>query len=349
MPFSSYAFRGRRFFRRFAVVFVGFVSVLAVYASVELIRTYTRGAGRPFGWLLNKSPVVGHDDGNAPPAAGSHPTPATLLAGCMRPRMEADPVNGERRKSTLVPLQCGGEESNWISTSNGTFHLNASVKQRHGDILCQYTPILRDGDDFRLTRGQPIKPMSDGAQLTADAFEARCVASDGSVHFGTYSGVAFNPAVAERCRQRASDKNDVTDENDVLDILVFGFDSVSRMTWMRQLPETHRFFVEQLGGVVVKGYNIVGDGTPQALLPMLTGQTETELPEARRGFDGARPVDGHPWLWRRLVKERNYATQWGEDGAHIGTSVTNIYEYICASFDVCTVWNPGKILGTPLV
>ena len=80
-----------------------------------------------------------------------------------------------------------------------------------------------------------------------------------------------------------------------------------------------RYFVEQLGAVVVKGYNIVGDGTPQALLPMLTGRTETELPEARRGFKGARTVDDHPWIWRRLMRERGYATQWGEDGAQIGT------------------------------
>ena len=48
----------------------------------------------------------------------------------------------------------------------------------------------------------------------------------------------------------------------------------------------------------MEGYNIVGDGTPQALLPMLTGHTEAELPEARRGQDYANHVDGHPWIWK---------------------------------------------------
>jgi hypothetical protein len=48
------------------------------------------------------------------------------------------------------------------------------------------------------------------------------------------------------------------------------------------------------------GYNIVGDGTPSALLPILTGQTEQQLPEARRGHDGAETVDRFPWIWKKF-------------------------------------------------
>ena len=51
------------------------------------------------------------------------------------------------------------------------------------------------------------------------------------------------------------------------------------------------------------GYNIVGDGTPAALLPILTGQTEQELPEARRGRDGAETVDRFPWIWKKFKGE----------------------------------------------
>ena len=56
-----------------------------------------------------------------------------------------------------------------------------------------------------------------------------------------------------------------------VNVLMFGFDSVSRMTWMRNLPKSHRYLTQELGGMVLEGYNIVGDGTPQALLPILTG------------------------------------------------------------------------------
>lgn len=32
---------------------------------------------------------------------------------------------------------------------------------------------------------------------------------------------------------------------------------------------------------IIAGYNIVGDGTPQAFIPILTGATEEELPLTR--------------------------------------------------------------------
>ena len=55
------------------------------------------------------------------------------------------------------------------------------------------------------------------------------------------------------------------------------------------------------------GYNIVGDGTPAALLPILTGKTETELPEARRGYSGANTVDGFPWIWKKFRGRLNFS------------------------------------------
>ena len=89
---------------------------------------------------------------------------------------------------------------------------------------------------------------------------------------------------------------------------MFGFDSVSRLTWIRNLPRSYDYLVNQLGATVLEGYNVVGDGTPQALLPILTGKTEKELPEARRGFPNAATVDGHPWIWNEL-RDVGYVTQ----------------------------------------
>lgn len=83
------------------------------------------------------------------------------------------------------------------------------------------------------------------------------------------------------------------------------------------------------------GYNIVGDGTPAALLPILTGKTETELPEARRGYPGANTVDRFPWIWKKFqgrlhsssifmfikhsLLDNGYVTQWAEDLQSVGT------------------------------
>ncbi|GMT10821.1 hypothetical protein PFISCL1PPCAC_2118, partial [Pristionchus fissidentatus] len=64
-------------------------------------------------------------------------------------------------------------------------------------------------------------------------------------------------------------------------VLMLSFDSVSQMTFRRKLPKTVKFLEESLKAVVLNGYNIVGDGTPQAFIPILTGATEEELPLTR--------------------------------------------------------------------
>ena len=43
------------------------------------------------------------------------------------------------------------------------------------------------------------------------------------------------------------------------------------------MPKTYKYFVDSMGGMVLEGYNIVGDGTPQALLPILTGWSSLSL------------------------------------------------------------------------
>lgn len=57
-----------------------------------------------------------------------------------------------------------------------------------------------------------------------------------------------------------------------LNVLMFGFDSLSKNTFIRKLPKSYEYFKDQLHGTVLQGYNIVGDGTPQALIPILTGK-----------------------------------------------------------------------------
>ena len=101
-------------------------------------------------------------------------------------------------------------------------------------------------------------------------------------------------------------------------ILIFGFDSVSRLGWERLLPKSHSYFANELGGIVLEGYNIVGDGTTPSLLGLLTGKMEEELPESRKGFEGAKTVDGYPWIWNDL-KKLGYVTQYGEDMVQYST------------------------------
>ena len=103
-----------------------------------------------------------------------------------------------------------------------------------------------------------------------------------------------------------------------LNILIFGFDSMSRLTWLRNLPKTHAYFTQELGGLVFDKYNVVGYNTRTAMLAMLTGHKFSELPEVRRGRRGVQYVYNFPWLFREF-QHAGYVTQWGEDDYRTGT------------------------------
>jgi len=53
---------------------------------------------------------------------------------------------------------------------------------------------------------------------------------------------------------------------------MIGLDSISRNMFERKLPKSLKVLQELFHAHVLEGYNIVGDGTPQALIPMLTGK-----------------------------------------------------------------------------
>lgn len=78
------------------------------------------------------------------------------------------------------------------------------------------------------------------------------------------------------------------------------------------------------------GFNIVGDGTPQAFIPFLTGSTEIELPLTRKRYSTANYVDDvYPFAWKNFSRA-GYATLYGEDAYNIGC----IYLFILSIMNV---------------
>lgn len=101
-------------------------------------------------------------------------------------------------------------------------------------------------------------------------------------------------------------------------VLMFGFDSLSRNAFIRKLPKSYAYLVDKLGAHVLTGYNIVGDGTPQALIPILTGHTELELPETRKRMSGSVSCDAYPMIWKDYAAA-GYVTAFNEDLPDVGT------------------------------
>lgn len=187
-------------------------------------------------------------------------TPRTTpVQACVHPQLQlGDPVMLRSTYTVRAPV-CKTEDL--IQATNGTvIFLN--------DTKCDYIPIQRLTDD-KVRYGEIIKNIPNGFRIFSDFFKVYC-----GRKIEYHAAASFNRKLWER--QEA----DLKDGFGGLGFAMLGFDSVSRMAWLRQMPKTREYFLK-LGAIELKSHNIVGDGTTAVFLPMLTGKFEWELPECR--------------------------------------------------------------------
>lgn len=191
---------------------------------------------------------------------------------CIHPELRVDdPVMTKFLKILPAP-QCLGED--WVYVDNGIVKFSSSALKRHGPISCDYYPLERDGDDYFKWR-TPVLHIPAKFSITSDFFRVVCKGSNGSTYDGVHVGVAYT-------KDRAHIQSPPLPMGlDGLSIAILGFDSMSRMSWLRRLNKTRHYFHDKLGGIELEAHNIVGDGTTAVMFPMLTGKFEWELPECR--------------------------------------------------------------------
>ncbi|KAI5713548.1 hypothetical protein M8J76_001109 [Diaphorina citri] len=183
--------------------------------------------------------------------------------------------------------------------------------------------ILRKSD-YATAQGLTTTTHSVYHLESSDFARVHCVAEDGTewdnhvVEDGTEWD---NHVVGIRTDQEIKEKADWSKSSEAsmkLNVLIFGFDSMSRLNFIRQLPKSYTV-LKSMNAIVLEGYNIVGDGTPQALIPMLTGFTELELPDTRRRMGSrAQYCDVYPFIWKDY-QTHGYVTLYGEDTPEFGT------------------------------
>ena len=232
---------------------------------------------------------------------------------CVLPKLKLWPPLYRKLFAKPKGLDCSLAEENWVYVDRGMFQISASAIRRHGEVKCVYTPLMRGRNDYTTIWGDPVVDVMSGMRLQTDFFKVNCTAEDNSAYFNIHAGITPVREPTPGPDASAGTQNPLG-----LNILMIGFDSTSRLAWMRNVPKTYDYLVNILGATVMEGYNIVGDGTPRALIPILTGHTEWELPESHRGVKGARTMDGHPWIWDDL-KRLGYVTQYAEDKHKMGT------------------------------
>ncbi|CAH0403710.1 unnamed protein product [Chilo suppressalis] len=231
--------------------------------------------------------------------------------GCEIPQL--DPFSKEvmQFNKDLPPIKCKGQD--WVKCWHSDCKVVPEILETTSDITCTYRDIIYDSDaKYHLGANVDVKGADVYKLTQSDHAKVKCTGK----HENTLLPSKWTGHVAG-FRSTITPKTPPKGREDTLNVLIFGFDSTSRNGFIRKMPNSYRYLMEDLQATVLKGYNIVGDGTPAALFPILTGKTELELPDVRKKMNTGT-LDDMPFIFYKL-KEDGYRTAYFEDMPWIGT------------------------------
>ncbi|CAG4980403.1 unnamed protein product [Colias eurytheme] len=222
----------------------------------------------------------------------------------------------------MPKVTCKGKD--WVECNMSECYVKKEILDTKKDITCVYKDIIYiDDDNYKI--GDGVKLTGDEKYILnqSDYFKVSCFGYD-KKGFGllSYRWQGYVSGVREiKRRVSASRANS-------LNVLILGFDSTSHNGFMRKMPKSYSVLVNELGGVVLNGYNILGDGTPDALFPILTGKHEWQHTSARRVHTDAK-IDPDLFIFKTAMDD-GYQTAYYEDMPWIGS-----FQYRYNGFSKC--------------
>lgn len=140
--------------------------------------------------------------------------------------------------------------------------IQSSIVDRFGMVTCDFIPIFRGDNDYVINQSKRVRSKRHFQMVDTDFVGVKCW-TDEFLNRKYWRGLltGIRKRVIENKRKRKIDEMP-------FNVIMFGLDSMSRNAFIRKLPKTYEYLSKKLGSDVLHGYNIVGDGTPQALIPV---------------------------------------------------------------------------------
>ena len=249
--------------------------------------------------------------------------------GCTIP--DFDPFDPSLRNivSPGEQLVCNGKPA--LTYTNGSslcINKTALVAHYDDDLdRCQFESIVRQSKSDNAYRYLPPVEFKDDVPHTGSEFlRVACFGKRGHMLYANFHALVAPKQETEATRdEQFKAFKQRPDIQDVFDFLIVGVDSVSRLNFIRQMPQTRRYLIEQLEAVELKGYNKVADNTFVNLSPMFAGKYVDELPWDQRDSDAT--FDDCPFIWYDAAS-LGYRTLFAEDAPTIA-----IFNYEKAGFE----------------
>ncbi|GFY77573.1 uncharacterized protein TNIN_300841 [Trichonephila inaurata madagascariensis] len=218
------------------------------------------------------------------------------------------------------PYRCPGRPQFMNARPNGIVALDEHLLSfyygiHRENLSCTYRPIIRDpgGEkdptDNKYYFGNP-KKLRFGVPLKDEFLVVKCTMQEFPNLTQFIPLVPIKPEV-----ENVKSKIKSSLEDDPLNLIIVGIDSVSKLNFLRHFRKTHRFLKENLSFFELNGYTKVADNTFPNLVPLLTGHfIEHYWNESVRDMF----FDDVDFIWKNFSR-RGYRTLFAEDAPHIAT------------------------------
>ncbi|XP_072933733.1 uncharacterized protein [Epargyreus clarus] len=235
-----------------------------------------------------------------------------LGTGCEFPTLDPFSAEATRFNQDMPKVVCEGVD--WVNCYKSECQVTKEIIEKYRNIVCIYKDIVYVNDQ-KHTIGAPIKVIgeqkyylnrSDSVKVSCSGFDKNGLGLVSSRWFGYKSGFRPVTTVVPPGREGS------------LNVLILGFDSTSRNGFIRRMPKSYQVLTEELQATVLKGFHILGDGTPTTLYPLLSGRSELEHPDARKKFAKGKFLDPKLFIFH-TAKEDGYHTAYFEDMPWIGS------------------------------
>lgn len=194
------------------------------------------------------------------------------------------------------------------NAEKATVYIDYEVAPLYGqNISCCFFNILRRAQgpnpDDDIVKTTPCQNFENSADLKAETVMIHCFDNDIIVFKEVYSPV------------QKLIKN--TAENKKISVLFIVVDSVSRLNFIRTMPETKNYLLEN-NFIEMKGYNKIDENTFPNFMGFLTGFNMKQLKDANCLGRNINDLNNCPMIWYKF-KDYGYSTAYAEDWSHLGT------------------------------
>lgn len=184
------------------------------------------------------------------------------------------------------------------------------ILRRTEVVSAKYAYIIRTGKNSqKITEWKQFygNGIYDEVTLTSDFVKVSLKLNDGKEIVESHM---FPVRSFEKHPRQTRDQavNDV----EKLNIVFIMIDSLSHSGAVRLLRKHYKYLQGDPDSVIFQGQTVVGDGTTSQLAAILVGDFESNLPEARKGFQNSGPVNRWPFIFNDY-EQKGYVTMYSED------------------------------------